>query len=131
MNNEITQIPPSLGMTFQPELPFLEWAEIGQKFGEATKRFSWALGDWLLHGAKNFKKQISTDLYIHAEKVTGVDRQSLLSFVTVCRRIPKENRVPHLSFQHHQSIASITNEERRDKWLSSCPASSRPHRIRC
>lgn len=118
MSTELAQAPSATGMTFQPDLPFEDWQEIGHKFGEATKRFSWALGDWLLHGATNFKKQISTDLYIQAEKVTGVDRQSLLSFATVCRRIPKEERVPHLSFQHHQSIASIANGDRRETWLN-------------
>jgi len=113
----ITNSPGPVGMQFQPDLPFDEWQALGQRFGEATKQFSWALGDWLLHGADNFKKQISTDLYIQAEKVTGVDRQSLLSFATVCRRIPAEKRLPHLSFQHHQSISSIPNSDRRESWL--------------
>ena len=117
MNNELIKTPETIGMQFQPDLPFEEWQELGQRFGEATKHFSWALGDWILHGADNFKQQISTDIYLKAEKVTGVDRQSLLSFATVCRRIPAEDRIPHLSFQHHQSVASIANGERRETWL--------------
>jgi hypothetical protein len=40
MKNELTQNGPGeVGMTFQAELPFEEWREIGQRFGEATKRF--------------------------------------------------------------------------------------------
>lgn len=105
-------------MTFQPSLPFEEWEEIGRRFGEATKRFSWALGDWLVYGGTNFKKRISAKLYEEAEKVTGVDRQSLLALATVCRRIPKEQRLPHLTFEHHQAVASISNQDKRQNWLS-------------
>jgi hypothetical protein len=118
MNNEITAQPGQVGMTFQDDLPFEDWEEIGKRFGEATKRFSWALGDWLVYGGSKFKKRISTEIYQEAEKVTGVDRQSLFAFATVCRRIPHADRIPHLSFEHHQMIASIPNDERRVKWLN-------------
>jgi len=124
--NTITTPPTDVGMTFQPDLPFEEWSEIGKRFGEATKRFSWALGDWLVYGNSNFKQKVSTKLLIEAEKVTGVDRQSLLSFATVCRRIPMEKRVPHLSFEHHQAISTISNEERRDSWLKFVSSADSP-----
>ncbi len=48
IQNVIQNGPGEVGMTFQEELPFEEWREIGQRFGEATKRFSWGLGDWLV-----------------------------------------------------------------------------------
>ena len=119
MKNELTTNQPGeVGMTFQQELPFEEWKAIGERFGEATKRFSWALGDWLVYGGSNFKKRISHDLIVEAEKMTGIDRQSLLALATVCRRIPIEKRLPGLPFEHHQAIASISNEERREKWLN-------------
>lgn len=108
--------PGTVGMTFQEELPFDDWKAIGERFGEATKRFSWALGDWLLYGDK-FKKRVSSELLVEAEKMTGVDRQSLLSLATVCRRIPIDKRIPNLPFEHHQAIASISNEDRRGRWL--------------
>ena len=68
MKTELTQNGPGeVGMTFQAELPFEEWREIGQRFGEATKRFSWALGDWLVYGGTNFKKRISSEMFEEAE----------------------------------------------------------------
>lgn len=118
MKTELTQNGPGeVGMTFQAELPFEEWREIGQRFGEATKRFSWALGDWLVYGGTNFKKRISSEMFEEAEKTTGVDRASLLALATVCRRIPMDKRIAHLSFEHHQAVASIANEESRFGWL--------------
>lgn len=118
MNNELTQNGPTqVGMVFQSELPFEEWEQIGKKFGEATKRFSWALGDWLVYGSKNYKKRISAETYAEAEKSTGVDKASLVALATVCRRIPMEKRIPHLSFEHHQAVASIANEDLRFSWL--------------
>lgn len=118
MNNNLTIGAQSeVGIVFQEELPFEDWQEIGQKFGEATKRFSWALGDWLVYGGKKFKKRISAEMYDEAERSTGVDRASLLALATVCRRIPIEKRIPHLSFEHHQAVAAIANEESRFKWL--------------
>lgn len=118
MNNELTQNGPTqVGMVFQSELPFEEWEQIGKRFGEATKRFSWALGDWLVYGSKNYKKRISAETYAEAEKSTGVDKASLVSLATVCRRIPMEKRIPHLSFEHHQAVASIANEDLRFSWL--------------
>ena len=118
MNKIINNKEPGIvGMDFQEELPFEEWQQIGQRFGEATKRFSWALGDWLVYGSKNFKGRVSAELYQQAEQSTGIDRASLLALCTVCRRIPMEKRVEHLSFEHHQAVASIANEERRDKWI--------------
>lgn len=118
MNTEITTCQPSkVGMTFQINLPFEEWKQIGERFGEATKRFSWALGDWLVYGGSKFRNRIPAELYEEAERMTGVDRQSLLALATVCRRIPIENRLPDLSFEHHQAIASISNEEKRNRWL--------------
>lgn len=118
MNTEITTYQPGeVGMTFQPDLPFEEWKQIGERFGEATKRFSWALGDWLVYGGSKFRNRIPAELYEEAERMTGVDRQSLLALATVCRRIPIEKRLPDLSFEHHQAIASISNEEKRNRWL--------------
>ena len=118
MITEIKQNGPGqVGMTFQEELPFEEWQQIGQRFGEATKRFSWALGDWLVYGGTNYKKRLSAEMFEEAEKTTGVDRASLLNLATVCRRIPMEKRIPHLSFEHHQAVASIANEESRFGWL--------------
>lgn len=109
--------PGLVGMSFQEELPFEEWQQIGQRFGEATKRFSWALGDWLVYGSKNYKGRVSAELYEQAEKDTGIDRASLVQLATVCRRIPIEKRVENLSFEHHQAVASISNEDRRNSWL--------------
>jgi hypothetical protein len=117
MQNVIQNGPGEVGMTFQEELPFEEWREIGQRFGEATKRFSWALGDWLVYGGSKYKKRISAEMYRDAEDATGVDKASLLALATVCRRIPLDKRILHLSFEHHQAVASIANEESRFEWL--------------
>ena len=118
MNNQLKQHEPgAVGMTFQEELPFEEWKAIGERFGEASKRFSWALGDWLVYGGTKFKKKMSHDMLVEAERMTGVDRQSLIALATVCRRIPMEKRVEGLPFEHHQAIASISNEDRRERWL--------------
>jgi hypothetical protein len=113
----INEGPSLVGMSFQEELPFEEWQEIGQRFGDATKRFSWALGDWLVYGSKNYKGRVSAELYEQAEQSTGIDRTSLVALATVCRRIPIEQRIKTLSFEHHQAVAYIANEDRRNAWL--------------
>ena len=118
MKNEIKQGLNQVGMSFQQELPFEEWKAIGERFGEATKQFSWALGDWLVYGGNKFRKRIPHDLLVEAEKMTGVDRASLMALATVCRRIPIDQRVPNLPFEHHQAISTINNEDSRRSWLS-------------
>lgn len=108
----------NVGMTFQDNLPFEDWEQIGRRFGEASKRFSFALGDWLVYGSRQYKGRISVDTYQELEKMTGVDRQSLLSLVTLCKRIPQDQRNERLSLEQHQAIATINDEERRGKWLA-------------
>lgn len=117
MTTNINTVPETVGMTFQSELPFEEWREIGQRFGEASKRFSWALGDWLVHGSKSYKGRVSDELYREAEQTTGIDRATLVSLATVSRRIPIDKRLERLSYEHHQAIAGIANEDKREHWL--------------
>jgi hypothetical protein len=116
--NTIIETPSEVGMIFPEQMTFEQWGEVGERFGEAARRFSWAVGDWLVHGQTTFKGRISAEAFEEAAKNTGMDKQTVLRIATVCRRIPIAQRVKGLSFEHHQAIAILLPKpESRKSWL--------------
>lgn len=92
-----------------------EWQEEGAKLASISNNF-WELGDWLI-GKSLTPKILGTD-YDKAVEITGLDRITLKKIATVCKSIPKEMRIPDLSFEHHQAIASCNKPEQIRKWLT-------------
>ena len=99
--------------------------------GEAARSVAFVIGDWLLYGEDHFRGQfrlpgfesdqveagrVGTDLYREAIRLTGLDNQTLWSYVYVARKIPSSLRNKLVSFEHHKIVAKLPEREQA-KWL--------------
>lgn len=112
------QIMPT-GLAIQGELDFSEWARIGEEFGQAMKRACWCIGDWLLYGERfgeGGRARVPSEDYDAAVQATGLDRQTLKNYATVCRAFPPESRSAEISFAHHGALAPLPPSARA-QWL--------------
>jgi hypothetical protein len=73
---------------------------------------AWALGDWLVFGRQHYPSR-----YRDALDATQLDYQTLRNYAWVAGRIPPSRRRDTLSFQHHATVASLSEVE-QELWLS-------------
>ena len=107
-----------LGLSFDVETTFEQWAAMGEVFKAAPDRLMWALGDWLAFGgAKKWG-----DKYDSAAISTGYPPAVLRDARWVAESIPAERRRMRLSWAHHREVAHL-DEVAQEKWLSKADAS--------
>ena len=71
------------------------------------------VGDTMLHGEQMIGQEFSQFFERHYSP------QSISNYMSVCRRVPLENRRIHeLSFSHHEAVAALPVEEQR-AWLQA------------
>jgi len=115
-----------LGLTFDGELTFDQWADIGGKIGRVARTSLFWVGDWLNYGqdrwngGNRFEKMPDDQRrrYDEAMKLTGLELATLHGAAHVARRIPLEQRSKDLSFEHHRLIARVKNEDQRREWIA-------------
>lgn len=105
------------GLAITGELTFDEWASIGQGFGRGMQSVAWCVGDWLIYGEANFSKRVGSESYDTAVAATGLDRSTLMTYASVCRAIPADQRIASLNFDHHKSFAALP-AEKRGEWMN-------------
>jgi hypothetical protein len=74
----------------------------------------------LLDGADFDPKKpdrIPSQAFDMAVASTGLDRQTLSQYASVCRKIPREERKIHLSFGHHRILAPLPSPQRLE-WMA-------------
>ena len=119
------------GLILAKDLTFEEWNAIGANFGTALQTAAWCIGDWMVYGERKWGKQlllegeefdpksgrIPSEVFDKAIASTSLDRQTLSSYASVCRKIPMEERRLRLSFGHHRILAPLPAPQRLE-WMS-------------
>lgn len=93
----------SVGMLLDRPLTYDEWAT-GLGIGMGNRAYSWAAGDWLVYGEREFP-----DRYSQAMETTGLSLGYLRNLASLCSKIPRHLRNPRLSITHHQAVASFNH----------------------
>ncbi len=127
------------GLDLDNDLSFEEWEAIAASFGTALQTAAWCIGDWLVYGERKWGRQllmegeefdpstpsrIPTEVFNHAVAATGLDRQTLSQYASVCRKIPIADRREGLSFGHHRLLAPLP-PVKREEWISLLDSESK------
>lgn len=104
------------GARFDPLLNFEDWRELGAKLGVYDNATRWWLGDWLVFGRMKYGRR-----YKDAVVATGLDYQTLRNYAMVARRFEASRRRADLTFQHHATVCTLTNDD-QDIWLDRAAA---------
>ncbi len=120
-NVQVTDI----GLLFDGEISFEQWLEIGRKVGRVARISLFLVGDWLNYGqdrwngGERFEKMAEDlrDRYESAMAETGLEMRTLMDAAYVARNVSLDQRRPHLTFEHHKTVARVKDEEERQQWL--------------
>jgi hypothetical protein len=98
------------GLSLPAGLSSDDWAEIGEKLGEAHKASAWWIGDWINYGERQWG-----EIYEQAQRITGLSYNHLSDCSRIARRFPKfTDRSVNLTWTHYLRAASLDNAE---EWL--------------
>ncbi len=109
-----------IGIDAPTEFTTEEWSSLGNTIAANSRRVMWHVGDWILLG--------ETSGYLPRGKLPqaadrfGIKYKTAKDAAFVCRRFEKRFRHPNLSYGHHQSVASLRdNDEAREvfEWAVS------------
>lgn len=100
-----------VGLTFDPDLPYERWAEIGALIGNVRDSSAWWIGAWV-----NFGEAAYGEKYAQAIDATGLDYGRLRNIASVEARVELSRRRYNLSFYHHEQVAALKPGE-QTKWL--------------
>jgi hypothetical protein len=127
------------GLKLCKDLTFDEWSAIAGNFGRALQTAAWCIGDWMVYGERKWGKQllidgtdfdpvkpdrIPSEVFDLAIASTGLDRQTLSQYASVCRKIPMEERRENLSFGHHRVLAPLPSPQRLE-WMTLLDSESK------
>ena len=96
------------GLAIVGEVDRDDWEAFGRDLGDAGRRYQWVVGDWLLHGEKNYGST-----YESAMEVTGLELEVLRRCKQVSRRFEKGTRVP-ISWSHHREVQALTDDQAQE-----------------
>lgn len=115
------------GLCIDAELSFELWCEVGRRVGRVARTSLFLVGDWLVYGqdrwsaGQRFEKMpdAQRERYIDAMKETGLELRTLMDAAYVARNVPYAQRRPHLTFEHHKTVAKVKDEAAREQWLDT------------
>lgn len=93
------------------DLPLQVWLRIGDQLRVVANSCAWWAGDWLVYGQDAYP-----DRYRQAVATTSLDYQTLRNYAWVARKFQVSRRRDRLSFQHHQEVAALP-EDQQELWL--------------
>jgi hypothetical protein len=115
--------PVSLDLT-DANLTYDRWEALGRLLGSVKRSTSWYIGDWLIFGEALFGEEHAqgvestvSERYDIAERVTGLTRETLMNYKSVCQSIAVNRRRENLPFSIHIEVAPLTPREQR-RWLA-------------
>jgi hypothetical protein len=120
-NKQIAVIPPrttfgtftETGWKPPKHLTYEQWQACGRALCERESAVQWSVGDWWVHGERNYGDRIKT----MREGVFGdYSYGTLMVYGSVARAFEPLTRVKGLSFKHHQIVRSLSPAA-RTKWL--------------
>lgn len=95
-----------------PDTPFDQYESLAYMFGRVHRQSAWVLGDLL-----NFGERAYGEKYAQAEAATGLAKQTLENYCSVCSRVPRSRRRKSLAFSIHAEVASLPPVEQTE-WLA-------------
>lgn len=98
-------------LVLPPDIPFEQYMSMAAMFSELHRRTAWYIGDLLNYGEKMYGEK-----YAQAEAVTGLNKQTLMNYASVCSQIPRSRRREDLNFSIHAEVAYLEPAEQK-KWL--------------
>lgn len=87
-------------------ITFEQWYEVGATLQTIKGSINWWLGDWM-----NFGERVYGETYAQAIEVTGAEYQWLADCKWVAGRVPKDVRLPELSWSHHRAVSKIDDPD--------------------
>lgn len=100
-----------VGMIAPDDMTPAELAEVGDVIRGLESSISWNVGDWALYAHKVLKKP-----YAQIAAEFGYDRDSLMSYVSVCEKIPTLIRNQGVHFSHHRRVTKLC-PDLQGRWL--------------
>ena len=87
------------------------WAVLGKRLVARSEGTAWALGDWLVEGARG-DRQWTGGKYAHARRITGYSPEHLSNLFRTASAFPRDSRRPRLSFSIHRETLRVPAELR-------------------
>ena len=94
-----------LSLTMEGGTKKPDWISAGQRLAQFHRASTFLIGDWYLAGV--FAGFTRGDLYDDAEKITGLDRETLQNAVWLSNSVTPERRNSDLSPSHHKEVAAL------------------------
>lgn len=95
-----------------------EWQVEGRRLSAISKASPWWIGDWLAFGAEKWgDAEQWGETYSEAKKLTGYDGKTLRNRRYVSAALPRDFRVPELTWSHHALVAGLKDREEQAHWL--------------
>lgn len=101
----------STALVLPPDLSYEKCESLAAMFGQLHRTSAWLIGDLL-----NYIERVHGETYAQAAEVTGLNKQTLINYTSVCSRIPRSRRRASLPFSVHAEVAYEEPEE-QEKWL--------------
>lgn len=86
------------------------WIDCGIDIMRQHSGVQWAIATWLFEGADEF----GIKAYEEAEKITGMQRQTLYDFVVVAKSIDVSLRNYNLFFNHYRAVAKLDPAKQKE-----------------
>lgn len=90
------------GLDLPDDLTDEEWAGIGRVIKTIESAGMWAAGDWAAHAVKTWDVK-----YEDIAAQFDYRPETLESYASVARNVPKTRRNPRLSFSHHRLVSKL------------------------
>ncbi len=94
------------------------WEEVGRALGEAANGNAWAIGDWLVAGARLPGNNFIGSGYAEAHAITGLSIKSLGQRYIVATKYPRAERVEGANWTMHHISVRIKNKADRIEALN-------------
>jgi hypothetical protein len=110
---------------------YTEWAEIGMSLRAEHEKneggIAWQAAQWLVDGYQTFvghnpSNQEKGRLIKHASRITGLSRNTLITYIRVGFAFPNGPMDSRLGFAHHRAVISIPHRDDRAYWLRQAAA---------
>ncbi len=98
-------------LTLPPDISYEDAETVGAFIGMVNDASNWWLGEWLIQA-----EMLHGDKIHQATELTRRSRNTLDNVASTCRRVPRENRNPKLSFSAHTEVKALEPKEQK-RWL--------------
>lgn len=103
----------STGLEIADDTTQEEWADFYKAVSSIRSSLNWVYGDYFAYGQSHFGMT-----YDQMADATGLKSETIETYASVCRNIPKLIRINSLSFGHHRLVAGY-DEQAQAQWLET------------